>query len=167
MPNSQIIILMHAIIFVQENEICDTPGIVVGAIAIISIAVSIIAFCIVMAVGWPYTESVLPENDSVKAAAILATVPLFAIVGGILMCGSLFSPEIKCTIYVGACIVFFGAAIELAAGILFVVNLGDDSRAMAFGVSAGVFAMIAALGCCIAACSCACLRKVFAESEDY
>ena len=130
--------------------------------SIIFFAISFIAYVITIGVGWSLNQDVYPDQSIIFGAAVVTTIPLFASIG--FCCVLVYTTQEDSTIRCGAfgcliCILGFSGVFEFVGAILFIVagaKLKDeDSKVLVYGVSAGVFGLIAALSCCCSALCCA------------
>ena len=145
----------------QGDECCGYCG-------IIMFLISTISYCITMGVGWALSRSVVPDNHAALAAAVISTIPVFAVIGCIYFIqkfGDLaeewgIGTQVKggsfaCLV----CIELFAAVFEVIGGLIFViVGVGaEDNRIKAFGISAATFGFCSACSCCCGLICC-CLQ---------
>ena len=126
---------------------------VVGTIAIVCFVISFIAYCFVMGFGWGFNQS-SPRQSMLLAGAIVSTIPVFAVIAFVCIaatCGEK-SKATDIALCCMVCIIWLAAVFELVGAILFIVEgvqLKDQNpAALGFGVTAGVFGIIAAITCC-------------------
>ena len=112
-----------------------------------------------MGVGWALSRNVIPDDHTALAAAIISTIPVFAVAGYIYFiqkfggmaeeCG--IGAEVKSGSFAFlACIELFAAVFEVIGGLIFVVVgvQAEDNRIKAFGISAATFGFLSACSCC-------------------
>ncbi len=118
---------------------------------IISFNVSFVAYAITTGVGWTLDQQVFPDQPAIRAAAIMSTIPVCAVVGYFFLFAACGSDNVNpcaglimfsCVFLSGLC-AFIGGIIFIAAGAQL-----DDKHLVAYGVSAGVFGLIAGFSCC-------------------
>lgn len=125
---------------------------------IISFVFSFVAYVIVIGVGWAFNQ-IYTGNSLILGSCIVTTIPVLAIVG-YLFALSQFGNDSKVTAAAGLCAivtVIIAGVFEVIGGIMFIVagvQLKDESsQAFSYGVTAGVFGLIAGICCC---CSVSC-----------
>ena len=129
-------------------------------------AVSFTFYVITMGVGWALDQMVFPNNTTIRAAAVISTIPVIAVIGYIIIIAMFGSDNVNpcagfCMI---ACLLLAGL-FEFIGGIIFIAAgaQAGDARILAFGASAGVFGILAGCSCCwsLSACSAA-----FTDKKD-
>ena len=118
--------------------------------AIFSFATSFVAYIITMGVGWALSGMV-PTDLLIRAAAIVCTIPVLSVVAYAVLV-FLFGGD-YCKPLAGGCMlvcVFLAWLFELVGGIMFIVAgaRSGDQQQLAFGVTAGVFSIVASFSCC-------------------
>ena len=133
-----------------EKSICC------GAVIVVFFVISFCAYVVAIGVGWSLARNVYPDDGWFTAAAVVTTIPMFAVIGYIcslvfIGCASDKTLVINC---IGACamITYFAAGIlEFTGAILFIIdatNVKDDStQAFTYGLVAGIFGLIASVSC--------------------
>jgi len=126
---------------------------------IISFIFSFVAYVIVIGVGWALNQQIYTGNSLILGSCIVTTIPVLAVLGycfTLLQCGD----DSKVTAAAGLCAlvtVIIAGVFEVIGAIMFIVagvQLKDESsQALSYGVTAGVFGLIAGICCC---CSVAC-----------
>ena len=116
-------------------------------------------YAITMGVGWALNQNVYPGNSLVLGAAVVSTIPVFAVLGyTYLVC--LFGKENAIEGIGGCVLIVQGVAtvFEVIGGILFIAagaTLKEENpNILAYGVSAGVFGILAGITCCCAQSCC-------------
>ena len=138
---------------------CDSSGCYCSGALMFS--VSTVCYIITMSVGWFLSRDVIPENHLALAAAIVSTVPLFAIYGAtqfLSKCGVIGKELQDCCAFIVLCVECCAAIFEIAGGILFlIVGIhADDNRIKAFGISAAIFGFLSGFSCGFALLCCCC-----------
>ena len=131
--------------------------------SILLFAISFVAYVITIGVGWSLSQDVYPDQSSIfTAAAIITTISVFASIGFccVLAYTTLEDSTIRNCAFVFFIIIFLIGSVFVSVGaILFIIfgaELNDgNSKVLAYGVSAGVFGLIAALSCSCSALRCA------------
>ena len=103
-----------------------------------------------MGVGWALNQIVYPGSIT-GAGAIISTIPVFAVIGFVIIVVIFRSDNVYCC--AGSCtiiLLLFAGVFECIGGILFIVAgvQAGDARVLAYGVSAGVFGILAGFSCC-------------------
>lgn len=114
---------------------------------------SFISYVITMGVGWAldlqiYTGFVI---ILVKTGAIISPIPVFAVLGYIILFVMIRTDSDSCR--AGCCAtscLLLAGFFEFITGILFIVAgaLSGNSRVLAYGVSAGVCGILSGFSCC-------------------
>ena len=126
-----------------------------GSGTAITICISAICYAIVMGVGWTL-QRMVPDEQLIFIAAILTTIPIVFTASYLL-----FTFRFLESCSVDTCLkdctktfVFItqllAGILEIGGGVLFMVgsvNLRNQENVLAFGISAGVFAIISGLAC--------------------
>lgn len=143
------------------------------ACPIVLLVISLVFYVIAMGVGWGFDQMAPPVAGTipVRAGAIVSTIPVFAVVVLIFLACLLGLDNVNAIATSCAIgIVLFAGVFEFVGGILFIVAgvQAGDPRALAFGVSAGVFSLLAGVTYCgtIATCKCVCDSKKGAQPEN-
>lgn len=126
------------------------------AFGIVFLVVSSICYAIVMGVGWALTLNVYPGTALIWAAAVITSIPVictfvFLRYGRYLACSEVVSEAAtNCVI----CIVMISGFFEVVGGALFIIAgvTISDRRVFAYGISAGVFGILAAFSFVISQC---------------
>lgn len=126
---------------------------------IISFLFSFVAYVIVIGVGWALNVQIYTGNSLILASCIVTTIPVLAVLVyffTLLQCGN----DSKVTAAAAICAlvtVIIAGFFEVIGAIMFIVagvQLKDESsQALSYGVTAGVFGLIAGICCC---CSVSC-----------
>ena len=124
---------------------------------IVFLVASAICYAIAMGVGWALAVNVYPGTVLIWAAAIITSIPVLCILavlryGSYLECcgNSVSEAAANCVI----CIVMMSGVFEAVGGALFIANgaLIKVPRVPAYGISAGVFGILAAFAFVISQC---------------
>ena len=136
-----------------------------GSGTAIAICISTICYAIVMGVGWTLQE-MHSDEPLIIIAAILTTIPIVFTASYLLLTlrfleSCSFDTRLKdCTKTVVFIAQLLAGILEIGGGILFMVgsvNLRSRDNVLAFGITAGVFAIISGLACiCAQFCLCFC-----------
>ena len=136
------------------------------------LVVSAICYAIAMGVGWALALNVYPGTPLIWAAAIITSIPVLCILvvlryGSYLECcgNSVSEGAANCVI----CIVMASGFFEAVGGALFIAAgaLISAPRVPAYGISAGVFGILAALAFIISQCCWYhCLREMRKEAGN-
>ena len=133
-------------------------------------SISTVCYCITMGVGWALSQDVISGNRLALAAAIVSTIPVFAVAGYIYFmkkCSGVANElgvgeQVEKTSLICLCLIELCAAVfEVAGGIMFLV-IGieaEDNRIKAFGISAATFGFLSASSCCCGLICCCCLSN--------
>ena len=118
---------------------------------IVCFIISFVAYVIVIGVGWAFSQQVQPGSSLVLGAAIVTTIPVIGVVGSVYARYKFGSTVEGCALWCIEITITFAGLFELIGAILFFVagsTLKDEnSKALAYGVTAGFFGLIAALSC--------------------
>ena len=114
--------------------------------------ISAVSYCVTMGVGWAFSRNVVPEDNAAFAAAIISTIPVFAVIAYIyLVCKFGRIEGVKevgfiCLIIIELCAALF----EFIGGMMFLIVgiQAEDNRIKAFGASAAAFGFLSASSCC-------------------
>ena len=126
-----------------------------GSGTTIAICISAICYAIVMGVGWAL-QRMVPNEQLILAAAILTTLPIVFTASYLLFTlkflqSCSFDTRLKDYAKIFVFITELLAGIlEIVGGVLFMaagVDLRNQSNVLAFGISAGVFAIISGVAC--------------------
>lgn len=126
-----------------------------GSGTAIAICISAICYAIVMGVGWTL-QRMVPNEQLIFIAAILTTVPIVFTASYLLFTfrfleSCSFDTCLKdCTKTFVFITELLAGILEIGGGVLFMVasvNLRNQSNVLAFGISAGVFAIISGTAC--------------------
>ena len=112
----------------------------------VSCAISFVAYIIAMGVGWAL-DQMFPGDITTRAAAIVSTIPVISI-AGYLVVACMFGAEV-CKPWASGCMItciVFSWLFEIVGGVLFIV--AGVSHDLEFGVTAGVFSIVAGFSCC-------------------
>ena len=129
-----------------------------GAVVIVFFVISFCAYVIAIGVGWSLARNVYPDDGWFTAAAVVTTIPMFAVIAIGYICSLVFigcasdrTLVINC---IGPCamiITFAAGVLESIGAILFIIgatNVKDDStQAFTYGLVAGIFGLIASVSC--------------------
>ena len=136
-----------------------------GSGTAITICISAICYAIVMGVGWTL-QRMVPNEQLIFIAAILTTIPIVFTASYLLFTfrfleSCSFDTCLKdCTKTFVFITELLAGILEIGGGVLFMVgsvNLRNRENVLAFGISAGVFAIISGLACiCAQFCLCFC-----------
>lgn len=117
-------------------------------------------YVVTMGVGWALNQNVYPGNSLILGGAVVSTIPVFAVLGyaySARVCGM----DNALLESIGGCILVVQCAasvFEVIGGILFIAagaTLKEENpNILAYGVSAGVFSILAGITCCCAQCCC-------------
>lgn len=133
--------------------------------------ISTVCYIIALSVGWSLAKDVYPNDQLIGTAATVITVPLYSLVAIMILyficiyiavcCCPTVDLESK-TINSGYCcttvtLVLFemlAGLFEIAGAVIFIVAAAKigDPKVLAFGISAGVFGLLAGCSCCICEC---------------
>ena len=126
-----------------------------GSGTAITICISAICYAIVMGVGWTL-QRMVPDEQLITTGAILTTIPI-VFTASYLLFTLRFLESCSVDTCLKDCTKTFVFITELLAGILEIgggvlfmvgsVNLRNQENVLAFGISAGVFAIISGLAC--------------------
>ena len=132
-----------------------------GCCGVLMFLISTVCYCVTMGVGWALSRNVVPDDHTALAAAVISTIPVFAVGGYIyfMMKFGGLGEEVKLGAFAClACIELCAGIFEIVGGLLFVV-VGvetEDHRIKAFGISAATFGFCSACSCCCGLlCCCA------------
>ena len=126
-----------------------------GSGTAIAICISTICYAIVMGVGWSL-QRMIPDETLITSAAILTTIPIVLTASYLLFTlrfleSCSFDTRLKdCTKIVVFIAQVLAGILEIVGGVLFMdgsVSLRNQDNVLAFGISAGVFAIISGLAC--------------------
>ena len=123
-----------------------------GSGTAIAICISAICYAIVMGVGWTL-QSMVPDEQLILTAAILTTVPIVCTASYLLFTirfleSCSFDTRLKDFTKTFVFITELLAGIlEIGGGVLFMVASVNLRNHLAFGISAGVFAIISGIAC--------------------
>ena len=136
----------------------------------VSFAISFVAYTITMGVGWALDQQVFPNQPAIRAAAIMSTIPVIAVMGYFILVAMCGSDNVNpCAALIMFSCVLLSGLFEFIGGIIFIAAGAqlDDKRLVAFGASAGVFGLIAGFSCCCSLASlCAALNNQGENSEN-
>ena len=119
---------------------------------------SFVFYVITMGVGWALDQTVFPINSTIRAGAIISTIPVIAIVGYIIIIAMFGSDNVNpCA---GLCMIsllLLAGLLECIGGVIFIVAgaQASNDRILEFGLSAGIFGIFAGCSCCCSLSACA------------
>ena len=118
------------------------------------LVLSFIFYVLAIGVGWSLNQDVYPDNGLIRAGIIITTVPVFSAIFyfcSCIYCGS----ESGFTYCASGCAIVsisLAGVLELVGGIMLIVAgtqvKEDSTKALIFGVTSGVFSILAAITCC-------------------
>lgn len=114
---------------------------------------------ITIGIGWSLNRDVYTGNGLILAGAVITSIPVFSVLA--CLCAFVkFGHDSPITAAASICAIvitisagifeFVGAILFIAAG----ATLRDEDKVLAYGVSAGVFGLIAAFTCCFSTIAC-------------
>ena len=137
----------------------------------ITFVISTVCYIIALSVGWSLAKDIHPDDNLLDTAATVITVPLYGLVGIIVLyahsiacavawsCTSKEKEEAEtaiqgCTAVTLVIFEILAGFFEVTGAVIFIiaaVYIGDH-RVLAFGISAGVFGILAGCSCCLCEC---------------
>ena len=118
--------------------------------AIFWFCVSLVCYIITMGVGWAVAQIDFPGSSTIRAGAIISTIPVVAVVGFIILVGVFGYENVNpCTGLCMVTLVLFAWVFEFIGRMIFIAFGAHqgDARVLAFGVSAGVLGILAGCSC--------------------
>ena len=130
--------------------------------AAVFFAISCTAFIISMSVGWSFVERIDRTHDLMLRAALTTASASSALFGLIWIFARVVytGAESKfgsCILFSSIILVFFSGFLSVVGGVIFLTASGltEGPGVVSYGVSAGIFALISGVTCCIGICCCA------------
>ena len=130
---------------------------ITGGCGILMAIFSFVFYAITMGVGWALNQNVYPGNSLILGGAVVSTIPVFAVMAYAVVACMCNKDQCDAVQGIAACALLIQSVatiFEVIGGILFIAagaTLKDkNSDVFAYGVSAGVFGILAGITCCCA-----------------